>query len=635
LVTRIGNGDNVLRAGAIVAPAPGNTNDVVASMGSFSAAFESNVLPNILSAMVLGSPGRDKGTPVQDEAGFLVPAAGGAYGGSVNVRRVPGRNSPSVINAVFNLHNFWDGRANFHFNGVTPFGQTDPDAAILVRDEAGDVVRRKLDLNFASLASQAVGPPLNKFEMSYDGRSWPDISTKILGRRALATQEVHAQDSLLSGLRHPSGLGLTNTYRELIQKAFRSNLWDARSPVALPNSTAVGAASFSQMEANFSFFFGVAIMLYEAELVADQSPFDLWMETGTFNPGFGPAELHGLNLYVDKGRCNACHNGPELTKASVRFSQDGIHLIEPLLMSDDQPAIYDNGYSNIGVTPTVEDRGRGGQGPDGVPLSSARQALFKARGIDRSISFPIVGLPIPDLLPGKCARSTTDTATGVTTCIAQELLAPDEATGQPTFVLCVDLDMDGSCGLEDDIRIDRVAVDGTFKTPGLRNVELTGPYFHNGGVKTLMEVVNFYDRGGNFCRSNYHDVDPDIAFIGFTPREKEDLVAFLIALTDERVRYQRAPFDHPALNLPNAHPGDESSTTADQRFGGSQAEEVVRTLPAIGRDGASSPLASFHAELGLADGMSGHLVAGTVLSDVNEAGLPKCNRPSATVSKAQ
>jgi hypothetical protein len=278
----------------------------------------------------------------------------------------------------------------------------------------------------------------------------------------------------------------------------------------------------------------------------------------------------------------------------------------------------------------VEDTGRGGQGPDGKPLSSSRQALFKARGIDSSISFPIFGLPIRDTILGNCVTSATDPATRVTACTAQELLAADEVTGQPSFVVCIDRNMDGMCGLNDDFRVDRVAVDGAFKTPGLRNVELTGPYFHNGGFKTLMEVVDFYDRGGNFCRFNFPDIDPDVAFIGFTRTEKQDLVAFLIALTDERVRFQQAPFDHPALNVPNGHPGDEYTTTMDQLFGGSQAEDVVRAIPAIGSKGAASPLTSFHTSLGLADGIWGHTVAGTVLSDQNEGGEPKCNRPSPT-----
>ena len=49
---------------------------------------------------------------------------------------------------------------------------------------------------------------------------------------------------------------------------------------------------------------------------------------------------------------------------------------------------------------------------------------------------------------------------------------------------------------------ERVAVDGTFKTPGLRNVALTAPYFHNGGQATLAQVVEFYDRGGDFRLQN-------------------------------------------------------------------------------------------------------------------------------------
>ena len=76
-----------------------------------------------------------------------------------------------------------------------------------------------------------------------------------------------------------------------------------------------------------------------------------------------------------------------------------------------------------------------------------------------------------------------------------------------------------------------------FKTPQLRNVELTGPYFHNGKYATLRQVVDFYDRGGDVPN---HSIEP----LGLTEPEKNALVDFLIALTDERVRFQRAPFDH-------------------------------------------------------------------------------------------
>ena len=84
---------------------------------------------------------------------------------------------------------------------------------------------------------------------------------------------------------------------------------------------------------------------------------------------------------------------------------------------------------------------------------------------------------------------------------------------------------------------------GAFKVPQLRNVELTGPYMHNGGMATLRQVVDFYTRGGNFDLNNLADLDPAIAPIGQlagAALQKNDLVSFLLALTDQRVRNESA-----------------------------------------------------------------------------------------------
>ena len=90
---------------------------------------------------------------------------------------------------------------------------------------------------------------------------------------------------------------------------------------------------------------------------------------------------------------------------------------------------------------------------------------------------------------------------------------------------------------------------GAFKTPTLRNVKLTAPYFHTGGYPTLEEVVDFYARGGDFDNP---EKSKDIVPIAFTQREREALVDFMAnALTDCRVEKQRAPFDHPELHFPN------------------------------------------------------------------------------------
>jgi cytochrome c peroxidase len=70
---------------------------------------------------------------------------------------------------------------------------------------------------------------------------------------------------------------------------------------------------------------------------------------------------------------------------------------------------------------------------------------------------------------------------------------------------------------------------GAFKTPTLRNVALTGPYMHDGSLKTLKDVVAFYAGGGN---SN-PDLDKEIKAISLSGQDRADLVEFLQELTGE------------------------------------------------------------------------------------------------------
>ena len=102
-------------------------------------------------------------------------------------------------------------------------------------------------------------------------------------------------------------------------------------------------------------------------------------------------------------------------------------------------------------------------------------------------------------------------------------------------------------------RVDRM---GAFKAAPLRNVELTGPYFHNGGKLTLRQVVDFYVRGGDFPISNaahrdFNLVNQNLEIqSNLNADEETALVDFLLELTDERNRYDRAPFDHPEVIVP-------------------------------------------------------------------------------------
>jgi len=148
----------------------------------------------------------------------------------------------------------------------------------------------------------------------------------------------------------------------------------------------------------------------------------------------------------------------------------------------------------------------------------------------------------------------------------------------------------------------RVARMGAMKAPQLRNVELTGPYFHTGSYLTLRQVVDFYIRGGDFPVTNAEHRDPNIVDVnrqafGFGPTEnppalfadgypdtifrygfmpdtrppgcdtvpvsctpepadatqeaaKVALVKYLLSLTDKRVKIEAAPFDRPEIFVP-------------------------------------------------------------------------------------
>jgi cytochrome c peroxidase len=78
---------------------------------------------------------------------------------------------------------------------------------------------------------------------------------------------------------------------------------------------------------------------------------------------------------------------------------------------------------------------------------------------------------------------------------------------------------------------------GAFKTPTLREVEHTAPYMHDGSLKTLEEVVEHYDKGGIKNAWLNHQIKP----LNLTRQEKQDLVAFLRALSGEGWQQIKAP----------------------------------------------------------------------------------------------
>ena len=70
---------------------------------------------------------------------------------------------------------------------------------------------------------------------------------------------------------------------------------------------------------------------------------------------------------------------------------------------------------------------------------------------------------------------------------------------------------------------------GAFKTPGLRDVARSGPYMHDGSLKTLEEVIDYYDKGG----INNKNLHPLMRPLNLTAQEKTALLKFLESLNGE------------------------------------------------------------------------------------------------------
>jgi len=136
------------------------------------------------------------------------------------------------------------------------------------------------------------------------------------------------------------------------------------------------------------------------------------------------------------------------------------------------------------------------------------------------------------------------------------------------------------------------AANGTFKTPALRNVEFTGPYFHDGGQATLEQVLAFYARNGDFPSDG--NLGPGIGNIRLSQGDQTEIVAFLKALTDDRVRFQRAPFDHPSLCVPNGHFEEAPGQLAiDNIQAGVVALDRWALVREVGSGGTNVPLQTF------------------------------------------
>jgi cytochrome c peroxidase len=617
--------------------------------------------------------------------------------GGVNARQATGRNTPSSINAAHNFANFFDGRANFWFNGVNPFGPLDQDVGVWVA-QGGIVSKQKVRLAFSSLASQACGPPMSDVEMMLRGRPFAMMGRKLLHLRPLARQMVHPHDSVLGGLARSrlaggqvvGNTGLNTTYAALIRQAFQPKFWDSSKILRhVGNSVLVidrPAGTLAQdeltlMEANFTLFWGLALQMFENTLTSDDAPYDRWREGQT--DALTAEQVHGLEIFFGKGNCFGCHVGSEFTSASARLllglivdafepefevigSLSGAAVTPPVATQavGSVTAAFEGLLNRLTITVIAQDlvgptaflvrHGKVGQGgpvlftielPPEVtanPFSRSSRVLVPAdlqpapgvatwedamREVQEARTHIVV---CTEAFPGgEIAGDLERLPTGVGAIEVMQMRngvarydtgfynvgtrpsawdvgrgadSPyvNPVTGQPYPLSTTLLAMLKDQGLlppdvaqytvnlpQFAVSTTRPAVFGAFKVPSLRNVELTGPYFHNGGQATLRQMLDFYDRGSDFMAENFEDIPPAITILNLTLDEKNAVISFLLALTDERVRQEQAPFDHPQLFIPHGLRGDHTAVTGttDVLADDFQDNEDVMELPAVGAGG--------------------------------------------------
>ncbi len=441
-------------------------------------------------------------------------------------RQVTGRNTPSVINAAFYARQFWDGRAHRYFNGENIFGSQDPDAGVWEYRDGHLSKNTNFLVDFSSLASQAVGPVGSSVEMSHG----PDGARSLpdIGRK------------LLDARVRPLGLQKVHAQDSVLAslasaegKGLNTSYAELVRKAFRPeywNCTDASVNGHTQMEANFGLFFGLAVQAYERTLISDQSRFDKFVRGEHVE--FSYDEKEGLLRYFNSGvGCTVCHAGPMFSSADWSSLTSPV---EAMGLANTTAGFYDNGFYNIGVQDQKLDAGVGRMDLPFGPISLSKLAS--------GLTSPSQKVPAASQWPS----------------LAKGLALPAK-------------------------------VEGMFKTPTLRNVELTAPYFHTGNHATLEDSIEFYAVGGDF-RTNEH-LDDDIhriAQLADHPDRIHQLAAFMRTLTDERVRFRSAPFDHPELTVPNGHVAGANGMVLDNLI----------TLEATGASGAESAFPMFTDRLG-------------------------------------
>jgi len=230
-----------------------------------------------------------------------------------------------------------------------------------------------------------------------------------------------------------------------------------------------------------------ALDAYQATLVPGPAPFDRFVAEGPKSDAVSASAKRGARLFVGKGTCIDCHNGPLLTDGY--FHNIGVPQAGPFVPT---PAECPAGNAACDCVNGVKCLPWGAW--DGLGRLTAAGNKF---------------------------RRDSGWSDG----------AEDE---DPTRVELKALE-----------RTD--ALKGAWRTPGLRNVALTSPYMHDGLYATLPQVVQHYDEATTLGAVGVPAVE--LKPLRLTPEEKADLVAFLESLTETGIP-PPSPLTAPARAVP-------------------------------------------------------------------------------------
>ena len=495
----------------------------VQSNGNVNAAPSAGGDPNLTQTQTTGSalPGPFAGKTMNCRSCHLEDEQKDAPGGGIRAyadfaRRTPIparedgklttlRNTPSLVSAQAT-------RANFvlHFDGEFPtapdlvqgtftgrnFGWL-PGEQAMAAQHIANVIRG--DNGSGDLAAQFGGAYAKVFAGD------PSVPTAFLLPKKLRLDVTKAKDAkILAAIG-----GFVNAFLQTLHFSADSSGTFNGSPydLFLKRNNLPSAPNPKESRLDYSRRLRVAVNALTNPIFV--GPADGQFATHAVPYEFGTDELAGMKLFLAEaaipapaaptggvGNCVGCHTAPEFTDFS--FHNIGVSQVE-------YDGVNGNGaFMNLKI-PTLTDRKLN---PAGTLPPNAKHPAYTG-------TFATI----------PAASNPNQVDLGLWNVYAN----PDLKNPQKTLKK---LALATFGKLKDDALLDKTVA--TFKTPGLRDLLDSQPYFHDGSIDTLQGTLNFYVVAGTLARANQiRNPDPLLAGISLTFSETVQITKFLTALTED------------------------------------------------------------------------------------------------------